>query len=133
MKEHLVYTAGLIDGEGTIALLRGRSSDKFRHPVVSVTNTSRELIDFLHQTFGGVVVTQKTYKLHHKPSWSWKITYDHAIEFIQQIRPFMKESSKCKRCDMILSTYKSLTHRNGKYTTEQIQAKLDFETTFLSS
>lgn len=133
MKEHLVYTAGLIDGEGTITLLKGRSSDKFRHPVVSVTSTSKELIDFLHQTFDGVIVTQKIYKDHHKPSWSWKITYDQAIEFIRLVRPFMKESSKCQRCDMILSTYKSLTNRNGKYTTEQIQAKLDFEKAFLSS
>lgn len=133
MKDNLIYTAGLIDGEGSITLLKGRSKDKFHHPVVSVTSTSKELVDFLHQTFGGVLVNQKTYKLHHKQSWSWKITYDRAIEFIQIIRPFMKEHSKCQRCDMILSTYKSITNRNGKYTKEQIQIKLDFEKAFLSS
>jgi hypothetical protein len=130
MKENLVYTAGLIDGEGTVTLSKG---NKFRYPVVSVTSTSKELIDFLHETFGGTVVIQKIYKHNHKPSWSWRLTYDRAIEFIQQIRPFMKEHSKCKRCDMILSTYKTITNRNGKYTSEQIQAKLDFETAFLSS
>jgi hypothetical protein len=130
MKEHLIYAAGLIDGEGTITLAK---SGKFRHPVVSVTNTSKELIDFLQTTFNGVVVSQKTYKLHHKPAWIWKLAWHQAIEFIQQIRPFMKESSKCKRCDMILSTYNSITNRNGRYTAEQIQAKLDFETAFLSS
>jgi intein/homing endonuclease len=130
MKEHLVYTAGLIDGEGTITLSKG---GKFRYPVVSVTSTSRELIDFLHSTFQGVVVNQKTYKDHHKPAWVWKVSYDQAIEFIIDVRPFMKEPSKCKRCDLILSSYKKLTNRNGKYTPEQIQAKLDFETAFLSS
>jgi len=133
MKDNLAYTAGLIDGEGTITLLRGRAKDKFRHPVVSVTSTSPELIEFLHQTYGGVIVNQKVYKSHHKKSWSWKLTYDTAIEFIRQIRPYMRESSKCNRCDMILATYKSLTNRNGKYTAEQIQSKLAFETAFLSS
>ena len=133
MKEYLVYTAGLFDGEGTITMLKSKQSDKFRHPVVSITSTSRELIEFLKTSFGGTVVNQKTYQKHHKQSWSWKLSYDRAIEFIEQIRPFMKESSKCKRCDMILSTYKHLTVRNGKYTEQQIQEKLDFETAFLSS
>ena len=133
MKEYLVYTAGLFDGEGTITLSKSKQSDKFRHPVVSITSTSRELIDFLKDSFGGTIVNQKTYKEHYKQSWSWRLSYDRAIEFLEQVRPFMKESTKCKRCDMILSTYKQLTIRNGKYTEQQIQEKLDFEKTFLSS
>ena len=134
MKEyHLIYTAGLVDGEGTITLLRSSSSCKFRHPVVSVTSTSYELIEFLHQTYGGKISVQKKYKEHHKQSWSWSIHYDRALQFIQDIRPYMKEQSKCRRADLLLDLYKPLTKRNGKYTNEQIQTKLDFETTFLSS
>ena len=129
----LIYTAGLLDGEGTITLSRGSSTSKFRHPVVSVTNTSYELIDFLHKTFGGTVCTQKVYKQHHKQSWVWKIAYNSAINFLEMIRPYMKEVSKCNRSDMILLEYKNITNRNGKYTKEEIDIKLKFETAFLSS
>lgn len=131
--QNLIYTAGLIDGEGSILLSKGGRNDKFRHPVVSMTSTSKELIDFLKENFGGTVSNHKTYVSHHKPSWSWNVSYNAAVLFIEQIRPFLKERSKCKRCDMILTSYKSLTIRNGKYTQDQIQAKLDFERTFLSS
>lgn len=133
IKQNLIYTAGLIDGEGSILLAKSRSSDKFRHPSVSLTSTSKELIDFLKENFGGTVCKQKTYKSHHKPSWSWRVSYNDAVLFIEQIWPFLKERSKRKRCEMILTSYKALTNRNGKYTSEQVQAKLDFERTFLSS
>lgn len=131
--QNLIYAAGLIDGEGSILLTRGSRNDKFRHPCVSVSNTSKELIDFLKENFGGTVSKHKTYKAHHKPSWSWSVSYNAAVLFVEQIRPFLKEKSKCKRCDMILTSYKSLTNRNGKYTDAQVHAKLDFERTFLSS
>jgi intein/homing endonuclease len=133
MKDYLAYTAGLIDGEGSITLLRSRASDKFRHPVVSLTSTSRELIDFLVESFGGTVKTQKVYQSHHKNSWMWMIQWNSAINFLSAIRPFMKESSKCKRADLLLTSYKDNTNRNGKYTQEEIEKKLDFEKAFLSS
>lgn len=130
MKENLIYTAGLMDGEGTVTLLRGRKSDKFKHPVISITSTSIELIQFLKETYGGVISNQKTYKKHHKPSWSWKLSFDPALQFISSVRPYMKEKSKCYRMDLILANYKNLTKRNGKYTPDEIEAKLNFETTF---
>lgn len=133
MKAILAYTAGLIDGEGSVTLLRSKKSDKFRHPVVSLTSTSRELIDFLTSEFGGTVKNQKVYKSHHKTSWVWTLRWNSAIDFLERIRPFMKESSKCKRADLLINSYKDNTNRNGKYTQEQIEKKLEFETAFLSS
>jgi len=47
------YVAGLIDGEGTITLSHDNSGDAYRAPVVSMTSTTRELVDLLHDEYGG--------------------------------------------------------------------------------
>lgn len=122
-----IYTAGLFDGEGTVTLTkRGKS----RLPIVSVTSTTYELLQFLKQTYGGTISKQKVYKKHHKQSWSWKAAYDTAISFLSSITPYLKEPAKRYRAQLILSEYKSLTKRNGKYSQEELSQKIDFEHRF---
>ena len=87
------YAAGLIDGEGSISLLKARKNETFRHPVIEISNTTYELLQFMKTTFGGSISSHKTYKKHYKPSWSWKLHYDAAISCLEQITPFLLESS----------------------------------------
>lgn len=129
MEKDYIYTAGLIDGEGTIGLSRVKKN-QFYSPYVSVTNTSYEIIDYLKSNYGGVIINQKTYKQHHKKAWIWRISYDNAINFISKVTPYMKEQEKIRRSKLILDEYKNVTKRNGKYTDSQKQAKLDFENRF---
>jgi hypothetical protein len=134
MKEQdLIYAAGLMDGEGTITLTKTSKASQFRYPVVSITSTSLELLEFMKSNFKGHISNQKTYKEHHKKSWSWAVTGDAAIDFLKHASVYMKETRKLIRASMIVNQYKTLTLRNGRYTPEQKQAKLDFETAFLSS
>lgn len=130
MKELFAYVAGLIDGEGTITLSKGKKTDRFRYPCISLTSTSKELVQVLRDNFGGTVCNHKTYKSHHKPSWSWSISHDRCLTLLENIRPYMLEIRKCQRVDLLLSEYKSLTKRNGKYSSDDIQRKFDFETRF---
>lgn len=129
---HLPYTAGLIDGEGTITLSK-LNSGEFRSPVVSVTSTSYELLDFLKIEFGGHICKQKVYKSHHKQSWSWKLRHDQAVELCTILIPFLKEKSKLKRAKLIHKFYKKLTPRNGKYSDSLKKKKIQFEKLFFSS
>ena len=108
MEKEYIYTAGLIDGEGTIGLVRS-SSNKNRSPYVSVSSTSYELVKYLKTTFQGSISKHKTYQSHHKTSYSWKLNHDKAIEFIKLISPYMKEKEKLYRANLILSEYKSIT------------------------
>ena len=43
------------------------------------------------------------------------------------IRQYMQEQGKAARVDLLLSEYKAVTRRNGKYSPEQLAVKLDFE------
>lgn len=123
------YTAGIIDGEGTVTL-SVRNSGKYRSPVVSVTSTTYELLEFLKTNYGGTIRKQKVYKEHHKQSWCWNVINDGALNMLQRVKPYMREPKKIKRSEHLLSNYKNVTVRNGKYTAEQAAFKLKFESEF---
>lgn len=128
-RERDIYTAGLMDGEGTITLTRVHSNT-WRAPVVSLSSTSKELIRFFRRTYGGAVVTKKTYSVQHTPSWECRLTYNAAMAFLERILPYLKHGEKRYRAHLLLSHYKKLTPRNGKYTAALQRKKREFEHRF---
>ena len=129
---NLYYVAGLFDGEGTVTLAHN-SNREFRRPIVSITSTSYELIEWLHNSFNGIVCNHRKYKDHHKKSWVWHIASDNAIKFLEQISDKIQEKEKIRRVNLILNKYKSVTKRNGKYTEKEIKAKQEFENEFFAN
>ncbi len=128
--EELYYLAGLIDGEGTITLSKQHSSDKFRAPVISMSSTTYELVDYLKQNYGGFISKHKVYQDHHKQSWVWQTNYKNAIKLCNVLSNLLREPSKRYRAKLISETYPILTKRNGKYTEDEVKAKLAFEDLF---
>ncbi len=124
-----IYAAGLIDGEGTITLSHVNGNE-FRSPCVSVSSTTYELVEFLRETYGGTIVKHKVYQDHHKQSFSWKVNYNKAVNTLEKVSPYLKEPEKLRRANLILQEYKKVTKRNGKYSSEELKAKLDFQHLF---
>ena len=124
------YAAGLIDGEGTISLMKTRTSDTYRSPTVSISSTTIEMLEFMKSHFGGSIVNHKTYQEHHKPTFNWVVKYDRAIEVIKHVYSYLLEPRKKARANYILLHYKKLTKRNGKYTNRNHKAKMLFEKGF---
>lgn len=52
------YIAGFIDGEGTISLSRKHRGDN-RQLVISISNTERELLDYVKHAVGAGRITNK--------------------------------------------------------------------------
>lgn len=127
----LAYTAGLIDGEGSVSLTQNHRYER-RSPNVSLTSTSRELIDFLVETYGGCARVQKVYQDHHRQAWVWSVRQNQALAFLDRVLPYMKEEKKRSRANYIVSGYKAVTPRNGKYTPEMLEAKIAFEDGFFT-
>jgi hypothetical protein len=126
----LAYAAGIIDGEGTITLANNRNDTGFRHPVVSVSSTSQEILKFMKENYGGSISKHKTYKKSHKTSYSWKITFNDAIDFLFEVKLFLKEKEKLRRCKLIVGYYRDLTPKNGKYSSEIKERKLKLQEEF---
>lgn len=125
------YTAGLIDGEGSILLQKCKASAQFRFPFVSMTSTAENLCVFLKETYGGHISRKKTYEEHHKQAWHWAIQNNKALVMLELLQPYLREPDKVYRTNLLLNEYKKLTVRNGKYSESQKQAKWDFEYRFL--
>ncbi len=125
-----IYTAALIDGEGTITLTKCHSTSKFRRPIVSVVNTAKELIDFLYITYGGNIRSSKPRSKKHQKVYRWSIQYDSVFYFLEKIIPFLKEPSKKYRANLLITKYKITSKRNGKYSKQELEIKYKFEKEF---
>lgn len=86
--EQLSYIAGFLDGEGCFVL-----GNNWK-PSVAVENTYRPVIDMLRSMFGGSVFEVKGKKKNHRTTYRWCVVCDDAVQFCQQIAPFLKEKTE---------------------------------------
>jgi len=125
------YIAGIIDGEGTLSLSRKHKSDN-RQLVISISNTERQLLDYILNVVGtGKLTNKKTYKDKHTPSFTYSVTNRQALDLLKQITPYLK-TYKVNRARLVLSDYIRLTPRNGKYNEETLRQREDFISKFFS-
>ncbi|MCW8828592.1 MAG: LAGLIDADG family homing endonuclease [Gammaproteobacteria bacterium] len=125
------YIAGLIDGEGTITLTRKHRNEN-RQLAVTISNTEKDLLEYVLKTIGaGKITNKRTTRAHHTPSFTYALYNRQAFNLLAQIHPYLK-TYKVRRARLILSDYLSLTPRNGKYTDQLRLAREKFETTVLA-
>lgn len=127
------YTAGLFDGEGTVTMARHRNHktpNKFRRPVVSVSSTSLELLEFLRREHKGCIIKVTKRESHHKQAYIWTVVFDRARDFLKRVLPYLKEEEKIRRATLLIYTYPMITKRNGQYSVQEAKKRLEFEDTF---
>lgn len=125
------YIASLVDGEGTITLVRKHAHEN-RHLSVTISSTERQVLDFVHSTIGvGKITGKRTYQSHHRPAFTYGVYNRQALQVLEQIHGFLK-TYKAERSRMALRDYVRLTPRNGKYSPERMAARLEFERRFLA-
>lgn len=125
------YIAGLIDGEGTIALARKHARDN-RQLVITISSTESTILGFVIETVGvGKITRKRRTHDHHRPGLTYAITNRQALQLLAQVHPFLR-SYKRERSALILSSYLALTPRNGKYNDAMKTERALFETQFMS-
>ncbi len=115
------YLAGIVDGEGTVTLMKHHKNET-PTPSVAVANNNLKLLEWIKSIVGGVIVSKKKYKPHHKNSYAWSVRQDRAIRFLDEIKKYL--IIKKPQADLITQEYKSVTHRAGKYTPEMLDKKM---------
>lgn len=83
MKES--YLAGIIDGEGCISIT-GRQLYSVQ---IQVVNTSKRLIEYLHNNFGGSFHLRKRRTLKHRPLYSWLVSASAARRILKKCYPYL--------------------------------------------
>ena len=115
-KIDLAYTAGLIDGEGSISILRARRSNpNYKSPAyilsVTCTNTHKGIIEWMHEMFGA----SKALRQRHRNNPKWKDSYhwctaaNMALEFLQQIQPYLR--IKRKQAELAINFQQNRTRK----------------------
>ncbi|KRU25046.1 LAGLIDADG endonuclease [Clostridium sporogenes] len=131
--EQKAYIAGIIDGEGSIMLLRFHNN-QFPSPCISISSTTIELLEWIKSvTKMGTIKRKKNYNTEkHTDSFTYTIKYNNAINLLIQIEPYLVIKNKKARASLIIKKYKSVTPRNGKYSDEMVKAKGDFYKEFIN-
>ena len=90
--EILAYTAGIIDGEGSIRISRQkrnacRSGSEYNFEIV-VVNSNEWLIQWLKMQYGGYI-----YRAHllppRKDCWRWVLRSNNGASFLKLILPYL--------------------------------------------
>lgn len=118
-KEKLAYVAGIVDGEGTITierLLDVRFSDGFAlHPILTVSNTDRQLLEFCKKILKlPNMITSHKKGQGRKDSWRIDITKKETVlEILIVLRPYL--IVKRKQADLIMDYCFRRLHTQRKY------------------
>ena len=131
-KTDIAYAAGLIDGEGTITLTKQASGNEFRYPVISMSSTTHELVEFMQTIFSGNIIERNNRHPKWNKVWVWSVRGKNCLYMANLILPYLKEPNKIGRAGILVNEYKDLTIRNGKYDESQVLLKKDMERRFLA-
>jgi hypothetical protein len=87
--DDFVSLAGIIDGEGHIAL--ARSNGLWHSLRLSIGSTSFELIEYLKDTFGGsYYVSARTGQYgNNKRSWHWSTSGKNLYKILDETMPYL--------------------------------------------
>ena len=93
----LAYTAGIIDGEGTIGIRKKTyeidPSRMFFVPRIVVGMITAQPLDLLFGLFGGAIRIRKSGSLEHPeitPMFVWEISSEKAGKVAKQVLPFLR-------------------------------------------
>lgn len=127
------YLAGIIDGEGSIMLIKFHKN-QHPSPCISIASTSLELLNWIKDITGyGKIKSKKNYNtIKHQDSYTYIVKYNDAIKLLNDIAPYLVISQKKQRTELILSEYKYITPRNGRYSSKLLQQKQAFYEKFIS-
>jgi len=98
----IAYLAGLVDGEGSIYIGNFSCSPKTQEPYfqtnIQITNTSKQLIDWLQSTFGGLVNNRRKQLPHHLQCYAWTVSGDRLTHLCELMLPYLT----CKKEEAIV-------------------------------
>ncbi len=96
-----IYFAGLIDGEGYVAIHRGvlsrRKEREYRYdkPTIAVSMCDEEVIRALKSHFGsGCVDGPRRHKLSTRDIWTWRVICRPAAEVARRLLPYARVKHK---------------------------------------
>ncbi len=122
-KEDLImaYIAGLIDGDGSISLIREKRATGFKYyPCIQLSNVFEEMVIFLHDTFGGSKKIKSRQSHSKKTQYVWNVRgLESCKNVLSKILPFLV--LKQRQGQKLLNYISNPTDRNPETERLEIQ------------
>jgi len=120
------YFAGILDGEGTIALKRSHDTLHRKHthyyPGVMITNTHKGVCDLAKEIYGGCVYERKSWRhTGYKPCFQWLIGSRMADSFLRLVLPYL--IIKKDQAELVLTFYEGIFTNGRQPTDEEIKRR----------
>ena len=116
------YSAGIIDGEGSIMIGRSNQPKVHYYPMVSMANTSLELVECFVDTFGGKCYVTRGNTSTRKVLYAWSLQSRNSVkECLEIILPWL--IIKKARAELVLEYIaQTMNHgqANGRVPPEEI-------------
>lgn len=114
-KEKIIWTAGFIDGEGSITIKRYTRNGRIVYqPYVSCCqanpNGGDKAIQFLQDTFGGSI-SRYSQKGQRNATSLWVVVSQNALEFVKKVYPYL--TIKKERAKILMDYYKDIQKGKG--------------------
>lgn len=114
-KEKIIWTAGFMDGEGTITIKRYHRNGRIVYqPYISCcqasTNGGEKAIQFLRDNFGGSISNYQQTGQRNATSL-WAIVSTGALEFAEKLLPYL--TIKKERAEILIDYYKNIEKGKG--------------------
>ena len=112
----IAYLAGIIDGEGTIVIAKGKIRKGRKNHLYSlrlqVGNSERRLIDWLQENFGGSVHILRKKKGKKRPAWQWVLGSQDTYKLLKEMKYYLV--IKEEQADIGIKFYeRTLSHKPG--------------------
>jgi hypothetical protein len=107
------YLAGLVDGEGCIAICQDSRNTSYFFVMLSIANRDGGIMDWLIGTFGGSVYhkSNKGFNGERIPIYEWRVYREKATPILKRSLPFLR--IKKRQAEVWLRMAERL-HRAGR-------------------
>ena len=129
----LAWAAGIVDGEGSIGLIRMKRYDNYGTGVtydlrLDVGNTDPRMLKKLQDLFGGSISRSMEKRENRKPCATWHLHGSNAANVLAAIRPYLV--IKGEQADVAIKS-RQFVRRNKRVTTEGLAMTASMTECFL--
>ena len=108
------YIAGFVDGEGYISIYpyvrKDRENQVYYKASFKVSNTNKEIIEWLKSSFGGYIYTRTPKNPNDNISYTWSLDAKNTESVLKSIQPYLK--IKKRQCELVLERIR-LRYKQG--------------------
>lgn len=125
------WLAGYLDADGCISLSK-KQKNGCRTPEIRLNSCDKQLLERVQELIGGHISCTRP-EVNRLPQWQIRLLgSNRIISILEHVFPFMRRGVKIARAKILIREWEDCTPRDGKYTPEALDRKLELQERFFA-